>query len=129
MSEADSKGNKQILVIDDEASIRANVQRVLRMEGYTVREAENGLVGLASARANPPDLIVCDVMMPEMDGFAVLVALRADPATASIPLIFLTASAELDDQRFGLGLGADGYLAKPFKLHELLNLIRQKLEE
>ncbi len=121
--------NKQILVIDDEASIRANVLRVLRMEGYAVREAENGAVGLASAKANPPDLIVCDVMMPEMDGFAVLVALRADKATASIPFIFLTASAELDDKRFALDLGADGYLAKPFKLNELLSLVRQKLPE
>ena len=118
---------KQILVIDDEASIRVNVMRVLRLEGYVAREAENGVAGLASARAEKPDLILCDVMMPELDGFGVLSALRADPATANIPFIFLTASVELDDKRFGLTLGANGYLAKPFSLPDLLALIKQTL--
>ncbi len=122
-------GKKRILVIDDEASIRANVLRVLRMEGYETREAVNGALGLAAARAERPDLILCDVMMPEMDGFAVLTALRADPATASVPFIFLTASVEMDDKRFGASLGADGYLTKPFNLAELVALIRANLAD
>ena len=120
---------EQILIIDDEASIRTNIQRFLRLEGYVVREAVNGSSGLASAAANRPDLIICDVMMPEMDGFTVLAKLRENAESAIIPFIFLTASVEQDDQRFGLSLGADAYLAKPFNLSELLALVRRKLDQ
>jgi CheY-like chemotaxis protein len=118
---------EQILIIDDESSIRANVVRFLRLEGYAVREAANGLAGLASIGESRPDLVLCDVMMPEMDGFSVLAKLREDPLTAKIPFIFLTASVEQDDQRFGLALGANAYLSKPFNLAELLTLVRNKL--
>ena len=118
-----------ILIIDDESSIRANVQRFLRLEGYVVHEAMNGLAGLASVATNHPDLILCDVMMPEMDGFAVLAKLREDANTATIPFIFLTASVEQDDQRFGLAIGANAYLSKPFNLSELLALVRRKLDQ
>jgi len=118
---------EKILIIDDEASIRANIQRFLRLEGYVVQEAVNGFAGLASVAANPPDLIICDVMMPEMDGFTVLAKLRERTETATIPFIFLTASVEQDDQRFGLAIGANAYLSKPFKLSELLAMVRQKL--
>lgn len=118
-----------ILIIDDESSIRANVQRFLRLEGYVVHEAMNGLAGLASVATNRPDLILCDVMMPEMDGFAVLAKLREDANTATIPFIFLTASVEQDDQRFGLAIGANAYLSKPFNLSELLALVRRKLDQ
>ncbi|MEO8384079.1 MAG: response regulator [Betaproteobacteria bacterium] len=120
---------EQILIIDDEASIRANIQRFLRLEGYVVHEAMNGLSGLACVAANRPDLILCDVMMPEMDGFTVLAKLRKDADMATIPFIFLTASVEQDDQRFGLSQGADAYLAKPFNLAELLALVKRKLEQ
>lgn len=118
---------KQILIIDDEDAIRANLLRFLRMEGYVVREAINGRAGLESVRESRPDLILCDVMMPELDGFAVLKSIRGDSATAAIPFIFLTASVELDDQRFGHKLGDETYLAKPFNLPKLLELIRLKL--
>ncbi len=118
---------KQILIIDDEDAIRANLLRFLRMEGYVVREAINGRAGLESVRESRPDLILCDVMMPELDGFAVLKSIRGDSATAAIPFIFLTASVELDDQRFGPALGDETYLAKPFNLPKLLELIRLKL--
>ncbi len=118
---------EKILIIDDEAPIRANIQRFLRLEGYLVHEAVNGYAGLASIAANPPDLIICDVMMPEMDGFTVLAKLRENAETAAIPFVFLTASVEQDDQRFGLALGANAYLSKPFSLAELLALVRQKL--
>ena len=120
---------EQILVIDDDASIRANLLRFLRLEGYVVREAVNGTAGLASVAADRPVLILCDVMMPELDGFGVLGRLRTDPATATIPFIFLTASVELDDKRFGLESGAIGYLSKPFNLPELLALVKSKLDQ
>lgn len=119
---------QQILVIDDESAIRTNLLRFLRLEGYQVREAENGAAGLASIEANMPDLILCDVMMPDVDGFAVLAALRASPSTATIPFIFLTASVEQDDKRFGIERGADAFLAKPFNLAELLALVKRKLD-
>lgn len=119
---------QHILVIDDEVAIRANLLRFLRLEGYQVREAENGASGLASIAANKPDLILCDVMMPDVDGFAVLAALQANPSTATIPFIFLTASVEQDDKRFGIEQGADVYLAKPFNLAELLALVKRKLD-
>ncbi|MBI3714570.1 MAG: response regulator [Betaproteobacteria bacterium] len=119
---------KQILVIDDEISIRANVCRVLRMEGYTVREAEDGAAGLASVRAQRPDLILCDLMMPEMDGWQVLTTLRGDPATAAIPFVFLSASAAADSRQTGESLGADAYLVKPFRLAELLRTVAKWLD-
>ena len=119
---------QHILVIDDEVAIRANLLRFLRLEGYQVRVAENGAAGLASIEENKPDLILCDVMMPDVDGFAVLATLQANPSTATIPFIFLTASVEQDDKRFGGELRADAYLGKPFNLAELLALVKRKLD-
>jgi CheY-like chemotaxis protein len=118
---------KQILVIDDEGSIRANLLRFLRLEGFQVREAANGALGLASVQAQQPDLVLCDVMMPVMDGFEVLRRLREEPATAALPFIFLTASVEVDDERFGTPPHTEAHLTKPFNLPELLALIRLKL--
>lgn len=116
-----------VLVIEDEAPIRDNLRRFLRLEGYAVIEAENGRAGLERALAERPDLILCDVMMPELDGFAVLRRLREEPATKSIPFFFLTASAEKDDNRLGRELGADEYVTKPFVLAELAALLRRRL--
>lgn len=116
-----------ILVIEDEAPIRENLRRFLQLEGHQAIEAADGRAGLELALSRHPDLILCDVMMPELDGFSLLRRLREDPAARSIPFVFLTASAEKDDHRLGLELGADEYVTKPFNLPELAALLRRRL--
>jgi CheY-like chemotaxis protein len=116
-----------ILIIEDEAAIRDNLRRFLCLEGHVVREAENGRRGLDLIRASLPDLVLCDVMMPELDGFELLTRLRADPATAAVPFVFLTASAEKEQLQHGRELGADEYVTKPFNLQQLAALIRRRL--
>ena len=111
---------KKILVIEDHALMRRNVLTILDMEGYTALGAANGREGLALARSEMPDLILCDILMPELDGHDVLRALRADPATAAVPFIFLTAKGGKADLRTGMNLGADDYLAKPVSRNELI---------
>jgi CheY-like chemotaxis protein len=115
-----------ILVIDDEAPIRANLIRMLRMEQHDALEAADGRVGLALARehAHAIALILCDVMMPDTDGFAVLHALQADPALRHLPLVFLSASAEPERLNEGLQRGAVAYLTKPFKWDHLREIIQ-----
>lgn len=119
---------QKILVIEDEEFIRANIADLLSLEGFEVIEAENGLVGLETAQKQLPDLILCDVLMPKMDGFEVLKNLRENALTINIPFIFLTARAEKKDNRHGMELGADDYLTKPFTITELLNAIKVRLE-
>lgn len=116
-----------ILLIEDDEAIRANLRRFLLLEGYQVLEAQDGAEGLATARRARPDLILCDVLMPQVDGFEVLRQLRQDPATAAIPVIFVSASAEADDRRVGLALGAADYVTKPFALPDLAALIARRL--
>lgn len=117
----------KVLIIEDEKDIRANLRRFLRLEGHEVHEAENGRQGVDLAVAHAPDLVICDLMMPEMDGFAVLRALRAHPLTARTVFCFLTASAEKDTRQKGLASGADEYLTKPFDLADLRELLRRRL--
>lgn len=117
----------RILVIDDEASVRDNVVRFLRLEGYLASEAADGEQGIGDALRSPPDLILCDLMMPGIDGFGVLARLRAEPATAGVPFVFLTASADMEDARVGFLLGANEYVTKPFSLAVLGAIIEQKL--
>lgn len=112
--------SKKILVIEDHAVMRRNVVTILTMEGYPAISAPNGREGLALARSEMPDLILCDVLMPEMDGYELLRALREDPATAAIPFVFLTAKGDRTDQRAGMNLGADDYLTKPASRDELV---------
>lgn len=114
---------KNILVIEDEPLLRSNLLTILEMEGFKVTVAENGKRGMESARRQAPDLIICDVMMPVMDGYTVLENLRSDRATASVPFIFLTAKSDRADLRTGMTLGADDYLTKPFTVDELLAAI------
>lgn len=118
---------KKVLVIEDEPEMRRNLLTILRLEGYQPVGAENGRKGLLLARTEKPDLIVCDVMMPETDGYGVLQGLREDPQSAAIPFIFLTAKGEKADQRCGMNLGADDYLAKPVGKTELLEAIKARL--
>jgi DNA-binding NarL/FixJ family response regulator len=118
---------KRILVIDDEAKMRTQAAELLRLEDYEVTEARNGREGVELARRAPPDLIVCDITMPEMNGHRVLEALRADPKTAAVPFIFLTGWGEKDDVRAGMNLGADDYLVKPVDPAELLAAVGARL--
>jgi diguanylate cyclase (GGDEF)-like protein len=118
----------RILVIEDEPSVRATLVEFLRTDGFDVLAAENGLLGVTLARTYLPDLIVCDVMMPGLDGYGVLTTLRETPATASIPFIFLTGRAERADIRRGMNIGADDYLTKPFTRAEVREAIASRLQ-
>lgn len=120
---------KKILVIEDEAQVRDNIQEILELEDFQTITAENGLVGIQLIKEQAPDLIICDVMMPELDGYGVLRALRQNVATATIPFIFLTAKADKSDLRQGMELGADDYLTKPFTPAEMLQAIATRLEK
>lgn len=118
-----------VLVIEDEQGIRENLERFLQLEGHAVFSAANGRAGLEHIRDHPPDLILCDVMMPEMTGFELLGELRKEPGLARIPFVFITASAEKDDISRGLDLGAADYVTKPFNLVTLADLVRRRLSE
>ena len=118
-----------ILVIEDEESVRSNILELLEAEDFHAIGAENGFNGVIKARDYKPNLIICDVMMPELDGYGVLHLLREDPATATIPFIFLTAKADRVDLRKGMELGADDYLTKPFTKNEFLGAIATRLEK
>lgn len=119
----------KILVIEDETPVRLNILELLEAEEFEVVGAENGMIGVLWALEYVPDLIVSDVMMPELDGYGVLATLREDPATATIPFIFLSAKADKSDLRQGMELGADDYLTKPFTRSELLQSIIARLEK
>lgn len=118
---------KKILVIEDEPEMRRNLITILKLEKFQPFGAENGRVGLELVKREKPDLILCDVMMPELDGHSVLEALRQSEATASIPFIFLTAKGEKADLRSGMNLGADDYLTKPVAKADLLHAIAARL--
>ena len=118
---------QKILVIEDEPQTRENFALILKMEGFQPVTASNGRLGLEAAGREKPDLILCDVSMPELDGFGVLRSLRANPETAGIPLIFLTARGERQDQRSGMNLGADDYIVKPVEPDDLLDAIQARL--
>ena len=109
----------KILIIEDDAGIRRSLALSLKTEGYAVTEAANGRIGLELAAAEAPALIICDINMPEMDGYEVVTALRRDSKLASIPFVFLTARGERAEIRRGMNLGADDYLTKPFTREEL----------
>jgi|SRR5919202_5685190 CheY-like chemotaxis protein len=113
----------KILVIEDEETVRENILELLDAEGFEAIAAENGRIGLNLAQQHRPDLILCDIRMPELDGYGVLSALRSEPETARIPFLFLTAKAAKTDVNLGMELGASNYITKPFTLVELLRAI------
>lgn len=120
---------KTILVIDDNTDIRENTAEILDLAGYKTITAENGKKGIEAAIRDKPDLIVCDIMMPELDGYGVLHLLRKNAETHNIPFIFLTAKTERSDFRKGMDMGADDYVTKPFEDIELLNAIEVRLKK
>lgn len=120
---------KKILIIEDNTEIRENAAEILELAGYQVATAENGKAGVEQALAEHPDLIVCDIMMPVLDGFGVLHMLQRNPATQDIPFIFLTAKTERSDFRKGMEMGADDYITKPFSGTELLHAIESRLKK
>jgi len=121
--------SKKVLIIEDNNDIRDNVVEVLELAGYEVFEANNGKTGVDLALKNLPDIILCDIMMPELDGYGVLYMLNKNPQTATIPFIFLTAKAERVDMRKGMEMGADDYLTKPFDDMDLLSAIESRLKK
>ena len=118
-----------ILIIEDDVSIRDNILELLSLKGFDVLEAENGVIGVLQAQQFSPDLILCDVKMPELDGFGVLAELQKDPGTAAIPFIFLTANAKKERLEQGITQGATAYLIKPFASAILLASIYQCLSK
>ncbi len=118
----------KILVIEDEKDVRLNIIEILTSGGFYSLNADNGLTGIQLAKERSPDLVICDIKMPDFDGYNVLEALRQDPRTAMIPFIFLTAKADKADVRQGMNLGADDYLTKPFRRVELLDTIAARLK-
>ena len=120
---------KKILVIEDDRVIRENILKLLKAEGFDVTGAENGAQGLNAAVSNLPDVILCDVMMPQLDGYGVLAALRSHPVTATVPFVFLTGKADRSQVRQGMELGADDYLTKPFTKAELVGAISSRLKK
>lgn len=118
-----------ILVIEDVESLREEILETLSYEGFDVLGAENGIVGVQMAKTYIPDLIICDIAMPELDGYGTLVALREEPKTSMLPFIFLTAMTEKGDMRQAMQLGADDFLSKPFTSSELLGAIASRLQK
>ena len=117
----------KILVIEDELFVRENIVDLLEAEDFDVFSTENGILGILWAQENLPDLVICDVMMPEINGHDVLAEMRQIPETSLTPFIFLTAMADKGDIRHGMELGADDYLTKPFTRGELLSAINSRL--
>ncbi|MDB5112804.1 MAG: response regulator [Mucilaginibacter sp.] len=121
--------NEKVLIIEDNDDIRENVIEILELAGYTVSSAKNGKEGVELAFKDVPAIILCDIMMPELDGYGVLYLLSKRPETIAIPFIFLTAKAEHFDRRKGMEMGADDYLTKPFDDMELLGAIESRLKK
>ncbi|MEB3826323.1 response regulator [Phormidium sp. CCY1219] len=119
----------KILIIEDEKVVGLNIRRILQAEGFEAIVAENGVVGVNLAVEQPPNLIICDILMPDVDGYEVLRRLQANSATVGIPFIFLTAKVERADMRQGFELGADDYITKPFDAEELLRAIAARLNK
>ncbi|MBK7712021.1 MAG: response regulator [Bacteroidales bacterium] len=120
---------KTILIIEDNKSLREEVYEALKFEGYEVLQAESGKMGVKNAVMHHPDLILCDIMMPEMDGYEVLSRLREHEQAKLIPFIFITALADRSNIRTGMEMGADDYITKPFSIKELTNAINIRLEK
>jgi DNA-binding response OmpR family regulator len=118
---------KKISLIEDDETVRENTAEILELSNYQVNVAVNGKKGVEAARSVVPDIFVCDIMMPEMDGYEVLNELSHDLKTSGIPFIFLSAKTDHKDVRKGMNLGADDYLTKPFEEEELITAIESRI--
>jgi DNA-binding response OmpR family regulator len=123
----DGATQETVLVVEDESSVRQTISLILQEEGYRVLEATNAEAALSLLQHGSPDLILSDVMMPGMNGFAFYLRVRSNPDWSQIPFIFLTARDQKADVRFGMGLGADDYLVKPFEPEDLLIAVQVRL--
>jgi DNA-binding response OmpR family regulator len=121
--------SKKIVLIEDNKAVRENIEEILELADYEVHAAPNGKKGVDLVQKESPDLIICDIMMPELDGYGVLHMLSKNPKTSSIPFIFLTAKADRTDFRKGMEMGADDYITKPFNDIELLNAVEVRLKK
>ncbi len=118
-----------ILVIEDERLLREEVTDWLHFEGYEAVGVQDGMAGVQYATQNPPDLIICDITMPRLDGYGVLLEIRANPLTTEVPFIFVTARAATEEIRIGMGAGADDYVTKPFTRSDLLATVESRLQK
>ena len=118
---------KNILIIEDDNNIRESIADLLSLRKFEVSQASDGVEGLHYAKASIPDLIICDIMMPGLDGHEVLKELRINKDTSNIPFIFLSAKTQKSDIREGMNLGADDYLPKPFKAQDLFRAVESRL--
>lgn len=116
---------KKVLIIEDDKTVRSGLQTLMKSEGFEVFSADNGTDGLELANTHLPDIILCDIAMPQMNGYDVLAALRSTPATATIPLIFLTAKVMPNEEQKGLEMGANAYLKKPMWPEDIMNTVKK----
>lgn len=121
--------SKRILIVDDEPNIVISLEFLMMREGHEVRVARDGEAGLAAVKTHRPDLVVLDVMMPKLDGFAVLEAIRADGSLAGTRILMLTAKGREAEQKKGIALGADAYMPKPFSTRDLVAKVKELLEQ
>jgi signal transduction histidine kinase len=120
---------KRILLIDDHEELRAEMANVLELEGFTVDQAANGRLGLARINAQRPDIVICDLVMPDMDGYETLQAIRGDADLETLPFLMLTARDEREQMRHGMEMGADDYITKPFKVGDLLRAVHAAVDK
>ncbi|MBI1767187.1 MAG: response regulator [Bacteroidetes bacterium] len=120
---------KTILVIEDNSDILENTTEILELANFKVLNAKNGKEGIDEAMKSKPDVILCDIMMPEASGYEVLLGLKKNPITKNIPFIFVTATVEKKDVNNAMDMGADGYLKKPFEIEDLLKIVRSFIKD
>ena len=121
--------SKKVLLIEDDKIVRENTSEILELANFIVKTAENGKKGVSLAKTFLPDIIICDVLMPELDGYGVLQIISNSPELDHIPFIFLSAKTDHEDLRKGMELGADDYISKPFEESELLRAIESRLKK
>ncbi|GCC50396.1 hypothetical protein SanaruYs_06110 [Chryseotalea sanaruensis] len=116
---------RKVLIIEDNLEVRENTVEILELKGFSVISAENGKEGIAKAEIEKPDIILCDIIMPDIDGYRVIKELKAHPITAKIPFIYVTASGEKSEVKLAMNMGANAYVRKPFDVNELIEKINE----